>query len=162
MSDMSVIDSLAERLGQRLLADQKTIATAESCTGGGIAEAITRVPGSSQWFGFGWVTYANAAKQSQLGVTAQSLADEGAVSAIVVEQMAMGARTRSGADLAVAVSGVAGPDGGSVSKPVGTVYLGWAGLRNSGSVLLSLTGSRQSIRQQTVIAALEKALELLN
>ncbi len=160
MPDISNVDKLAALLGEQLLSRQLFIATAESCTGGGIAEAITRVAGSSQWFGFGWVTYANNAKHSQLGVSEQTLKSVGAVSNEVVEQMADGARRRAGADIALAVSGIAGPDGGSAEKPVGSVYLGWSTGEGVSSTLLSLTGDRHSIREQTVIAALEKALEL--
>ncbi len=160
MSSILTIDDLAIKLGQQLLARRLFIATAESCTGGGIAEAITRVAGSSQWFGFGWVTYANSAKHSQLGVSEHSLQTVGAVSAEVVEQMAEGARRRARADIAIAVSGIAGPDGGSVEKPVGTVYLGWSTSLGVQSMLLNLSGDRQHIREQTVIAALHKALVL--
>lgn len=103
-----------------------TLATAESCTGGLIAESITRIPGASDVFGFGWVTYANEAKQSQLGVPAAILEHCGAVSRETVEAMAEGARQRAGADLAVAVSGIAGPGGGTPDKPVGTVWIAWA------------------------------------
>ncbi len=154
------IDKLAQQLGQLLKSNGQRIATAESCTGGGIAEAITRIAGSSQWFEYGWVTYANAAKQQELGVSSDTLAQVGAVSAAVVEQMATGAAQQAGADMAVAVSGIAGPDGGSAEKPVGTVWLGWVFRQQAGSRCLHLNGSRRSIRQQTVVAALMQAIEL--
>lgn len=117
--------TLAERVLQLLRARGATLATAESCTGGLIASMLTRVPGSSDGFHAGFVTYSNAIKQSVLGVSAQTLAQHGAVSEEVVREMALGALDRSAADYAVAVSGVAGPDGGTADKPVGTVWLAW-------------------------------------
>jgi nicotinamide-nucleotide amidase len=117
--------TLAERVLQLLRARGATLATAESCTGGLIASMLTRVPGSSDGFHAGFVTYSNAIKQSVLGVSAQTLAQHGAVSEEVVREMALGALDRSGADYAIAVSGIAGPDGGTADKPVGTVWLAW-------------------------------------
>ncbi len=156
--------ALATRLGQALTAQGWTVATAESCTGGGIAAAITEVPGSSGWFGYGLVTYANAAKMSLLGVSEETLEREGAVSEAVVRAMAEGAAQVSRADLAVAVSGVAGPDGGSDDKPVGTVWLGWAQRRGNGLLsdarLYHFAGDRAGVRRQTVGAALEQLLAL--
>jgi competence/damage-inducible protein CinA-like protein len=116
---------LAERVLQLLTAEGKTLATAESCTGGLIASMLTRIPGSSSAFHAGFVTYSNEIKNSVLGVPEAVLAEHGAVSEPVVEAMARGALARSGADYAIAVSGIAGPDGGSEDKPVGTVWLAW-------------------------------------
>jgi len=152
---------LAQQLGQVMLARGAVLATAESCTGGGIGAAITAVPGSSAWFDGGVISYSNRAKQCLLGVSAESLAECGAVSEPVVRQMAQGALQRCAADLAVAVSGIAGPDGGSAEKPVGTVWIAWA--QANGEVTASrfvFAGDRQSVRQQTVVAALQGLLAL--
>jgi nicotinamide-nucleotide amidase len=148
----------AEEAGEALRAARLRVATAESCTGGGIATALTDVPGSSNWFERGYVTYSNEAKIQDLGVDAQALARHGAVSAAVVEQMAAGALRASGADLALAVSGVAGPDGGTPDKPVGTVY--FAVQRRGGPAEVSqgrFPGDRAAVRG----AAVQRALELI-
>ena len=121
---------LADRVLELLRERGATLTTAESCTGGLIASMLTRIPGSSQGFQAGFVTYSNAIKQSVLGVNAQTLADNGAVSEDVVREMAFGALQRSGADYAIAVSGIAGPDGGTEDKPVGTVWLAWGDRHN--------------------------------
>jgi len=152
---------LAQQLGQALLARGWVLATAESCTGGGIGAAITAVPGSSAWFDGGVISYSNRAKQALLGVSAESLLQFGAVSEPVAKQMALGALQCCAADLAVAVSGIAGPDGGSAEKPVGTVWIAWA--KADGEVTASrfvFAGDRQSVRQQTVAAALQGLLAL--
>ena len=152
---------LAQQLGQAMLARGAVLATAESCTGGGIGAAITAIPGSSAWFDGGVISYSNRAKQALLGVSAESLAQYGAVSEPVVRQMAQGALQRCAADLAVAVSGIAGPDGGSAEKPVGTVWIAWA--QANGEVTASrfvFAGDRQSVRHQTVVAALQGLLAL--
>jgi nicotinamide-nucleotide amidase len=115
--------SLAEVVGQKLLEKKKTLAIAESCTGGLMAKMITDVPGSSGYFTYGWVTYSNQAKISELGVEKELIEQFGAVSGEVAEAMAAGARQKSGADSAVAVTGIAGPDGGNEKKPVGLVYI---------------------------------------
>jgi nicotinamide-nucleotide amidase len=134
------------------------VATAESCTGGWIAKALTDVPGSSGCFGYGIVSYSNGAKESMLGVKSRTLAEHGAVSEPVVREMAQGTLRLSGADIAVAVSGIAGPDGGSDDKPVGTVWFAWS-IRGLGGVttdtdLRRFEGNRDSIRMQTVIHGL--------
>lgn len=156
--------ALAQRLGRALEARGWRVTTAESCTGGGIAAAITEVAGSSAWFEYGLVTYANGAKQRLLGVSAETLEAEGAVSEAVVRQMARGALSLAEADLAVAVSGVAGPGGGSPDKPVGTVWLGWSrsgdGGVESGARCCHFDGDRAAVRSQTVVAALEQLLVL--
>src|SRR5579871_1036567 len=110
---------LAESVGHRLGAQGRMLAVAESCTGGWLAKCLTDIPGSSQWFERGYVTYSNAAKQQLLGVSEQVIAQSGAVSRATAEQMALGAQRGSGADLAVATTGIAGPDGGTAEKPVG-------------------------------------------
>ncbi len=124
--DWTALVSAAARLGRALEPHGDRIVTAESCTGGLIAALITETAGSSAWFDRGFVTYSNEAKIAHLGVCEQALARQGAVSEAVVRQMALGALSASSAQLAIAVSGVAGPGGGSVGKPVGTVCLGWA------------------------------------
>jgi len=138
------------------------ISTAESCTGGGLAKALTDRPGSSAWFEFGFVTYGNNAKLDLLGVSAETLAANGAVSQAVAEEMARGAREASGADLAVAITGVAGPTGGSADKPVGTVWLAWAGPGDLvGAELRNFPGDRAAIRSQAVAAALDGTIARL-
>lgn len=157
---MDPITVLSARLGEHLRRFNAQVTTAESCTGGGIAEAITRIPGSSAWFEAGYVTYSNAQKTRQLQVPEVLFGQVGAVSQEVVEAMVRGAQAASGARFAVAVSGVAGPDGGSPAKPVGTVWLAWG----DGERLLSerrhFDGDREAVRRQTVIAALEGLLHL--
>ncbi|MEQ1543810.1 CinA family protein [Methyloglobulus sp.] len=154
---------LAERLGQSLKAKGHKIATAESCTGGWIAQAITEVPGSSAWFDRGFVTYSNNAKIQMLDVNPQALVEYGAVSAEVAQQMAVGALANSEADWAIAVTGIAGPDGGSEEKPVGTVYIAWQSKTGISKVKkLQLSGNRQHIREQTVIKSIEGVLIYTN
>ncbi|WP_417614167.1 CinA family protein [Oceanisphaera sp.] len=154
---------LAQQLGEILLARNMTITTAESCTGGGIASAITDIAGSSAWFERGFVTYSNGAKRDMLGVDAGVIDRDGAVSQAVVIAMAKGACAQNGDSLAVAVSGVAGPGGGSPEKPVGTVWLACylATEDKTHTRLLQLTGDRLAVRQQTIVAALEDCLALL-
>ncbi|MGG2400131.1 CinA family protein [Pseudomonas sp. SH1-B] len=158
---MDRITQLAEQLGEALKARDAQVSTAESCTGGGIAEAITRVPGSSLWFEAGYVTYSNAQKTKQLDVCAELFDSVGAVSQEVVEAMVRGAQGHSGARYAVAVSGVAGPGGGSAEKPVGTVWLAWGDGERLCSVRKQFTGDREQVRRQTVEAALAGLISLL-
>lgn len=158
---MDRISQLAEQLGAALLSQAAQVTTAESCTGGGIAEAITRIPGSSAWFEAGYVTYSNAQKTKQLAVCADFFASVGAVSREVVEAMVRGAQANSGARYAVAVSGVAGPGGGSVDKPVGTVWLAWGDGERLFSARKQFAGNRDDVRRQTVEAALAGLLRLL-
>lgn len=153
ISDEGITD-LAAHLGAQLQRLGERVSTAESCTGGGIAEAITRIPGSSAWFDAGYVTYSNEQKTAQLGVPEALFPQVGAVSREVVEAMAIGARLRSGARFAVSVSGVAGPDGGSPDKPVGTVWLCWADGERRFPVRFHFDGDRLSVRRQSVAAAL--------
>jgi nicotinamide-nucleotide amidase len=153
---------LAESLGRRLKAKGYKIATAESCTGGWIAQAITEVPGSSAWFDRGFVTYSNNSKVQMLGVSPKTLEQYGAVSTEVAKQMAAGALANSEADWAVAVTGIAGPNGGSKTKPVGTVYVAWQG-KNGGVKVerLQLSGDRHQIRKQAVENAIEGVFDML-
>jgi nicotinamide-nucleotide amidase len=154
--------ALAERIGEALSARHFMLATAESCTGGWASMALTAVPGSSAWFERGFVTYSNAAKQDMLGVQPETLTTHGAVSEEVVTEMARGAAERSGADASLAISGVAGPAGGSAAKPVGLVCLGWL-VRGVGtrSRCLRCEGDRQQVRRAAVRLALQGLIELL-
>lgn len=155
-------------LAHALSARHLFMATAESCTGGGIAYAITSRPGSSDWFAGGAVTYTNALKMQMLGVLAETLADHGAVSEAVVAQMATGAAQRLGCQLAVAVSGVAGPGGGSQAKPVGMVCFGWslqlpqAGLSRVHTETMHFAGGREAVRMHTILHALQGCLRELD
>ena len=156
------IYDLAERVGRALESRGYMMTTAESCTGGWIAEAITMVPGSSAWFERGFVTYTYISKREMLGVGGDTLEAHGAVSEEVVREMAEGAIARSHAQVSVAVSGVAGPGGGSPEKPVGTVCFAWSGKKGSmGSTVRRLRGSRATIRRQSVALALEGLLRRL-
>lgn len=150
---------LSERVGQALLAPGWMMASAESCTGGWVAECVTMVSGSSQWFDRGFVTYTNRAKQEMLGVQAQTLAAHGAVSEQTVAEMVQGALRHSQAQIALAISGVAGPTGGSPDKPVGTVCIGW-GLRDAAPQVqrYRFDGDREAVRRQSVIEALNGVL----
>ena len=152
---MDQISQLAAELGLLLQALNAQVTTAESCTGGGIAEAITRIAGSSAWFEAGFVTYSNQQKTRQLDVPESLFTQVGAVSREVVEAMVRGAQVQSGARFAVAVSGVAGPGGGSPEKPVGTVWLAWGAGDEVSTERRHFPGNRDEVRQQTVIAALE-------
>lgn len=158
-TDLSLTE-LAARLGKALTAIKAQVTTAESCTGGGIAEAITRIPGSSAWFEAGYVTYSNAQKTAQLGVPEALFSQVGAVSREVVLAMVEGAQAHSGARFAVAVSGVAGPDGGSPEKPVGTVWIAWADGGARHSRRYQFVGDRQQVRRQTVETALHGVIRL--
>lgn len=155
-------EALAAELGEALLARGWQLAAAESCTGGWLAQAVTAIAGSSNWFDRGFVTYSNEAKQDMLGVRADSLAQHGAVSEAVVREMVVGALAHSRADLALAISGIAGPTGGSAEKPVGTVWIAW-GLRDGAqrAQCFRFDGDRAAVRRQSVIAALQGALSLL-
>ena len=157
MTEFEDIAVLARRTGEALLAADRRVATAESCTGGWIAKALTDVAGSSSWFGVGLVTYSNEAKRSLLGVRAETLQEQGAVSEETAREMAAGALAASGADIAVAVSGIAGPDGGTPDKPVGTVWFAWA---VSGATPVTYAecvhfdGDRETVRRRSVCHAL--------
>lgn len=152
---------LAAQMGAALRARGQTLAIAESCTGGWIAKVATDIPGSSGWFDRGFVTYSNVAKSELLGVRKDTIVNHGAVSAEVVAEMADGALQRSPAAVVVAVSGVAGPDGGTPDKPVGTVYLAWA-LREGPvhTERRQFQGDRDQVRLQSVVAALQGVLDV--
>jgi nicotinamide-nucleotide amidase len=159
------IAQLARALGEALRARRLWLATAESCTAGGVAYAVTQVAGSSQWFDRGFVSYSNAAKRQLLGVNAADLRLHGAVSEPVARAMARGALAGSDAHLAVGITGIAGPGGGSADKPVGTVCFSWA-LRRAGETRLRtetrrLAGDRAAVRTQAIIVALEGLLQML-
>jgi nicotinamide-nucleotide amidase len=155
---------LAARVGRHLLDGRRAVATAESCTGGWIAKALTDIAGSSQWFIEGFVTYSNESKTLRLGVPRSVLRSDGAVSEAAVRAMAAGALKRTGAQLAVAVTGIAGPDGAVPGKPVGTVWLGWAERRGRGirvaAQLRHFRGDREAVRRKTARVALEGLLDL--
>ncbi len=155
--------ALVERVATRLRAGGRRLATAESCTGGWVAKACTDLAGSSQWFECGFVTYSNAAKMRDLGVSARTLAEHGAVSEGTVREMAAGALRVSGADIAVAISGVAGPDGGTPAKPVGMVWFGLASRRGSEMTVTAemqvFPGDRELVRRRSVARALQLVLD---
>lgn len=159
--DRTIADAVA-RLADALQQRGWLLATAESCTGGWIAKCCTDAVGSSAWFDRGYVAYSYPAKQEQLGVIREDLEAHGAVSAAIAEQMALGARQRSSAEISLAATGIAGPGGGLPNKPVGMVCFAWS---MRGAVLRSectvFEGDRESIRKQTVLHALEGALETL-
>jgi nicotinamide-nucleotide amidase len=155
------LQNLALRLGRALVVRRARVATAESCTGGWVAKALTDIPGSSQWFESGIVAYSDAAKDALLGVPSDLVARYGAVSEPVVRAMAEGARAQLGVDLAIAVSGVAGPDGGSADKPVGTVWLAWATPRDTTAERRVFAGDREAVRRQSVALAIDGLLELV-
>jgi nicotinamide-nucleotide amidase len=152
---------MAARLGECLLRHGYMLATAESCTGGWIAKVLTDIPGSSQWFERGFVTYSDAAKCELLGVREQTIAAHGAVSEATVLEMAAGALVHSRAQTAVAVSGIAGPDGGSPEKPVGTVWLAyaWPGQQPEAECV-RFFGDRETVRREAVRRALSHLLTL--
>lgn len=153
--------TLAQTLGATLVARGWMLATAESCTGGGIAAAVTEIGGSSAWFDRGFVTYSNAAKMDLLGVPAATLEAHGAVSRATAMAMAAGALARSAAQVAVAVTGVAGPTGGSAEKPVGTIWFGYAVTGEApGACLRRFEGDRSAVRAQTVARALADLIGL--
>jgi nicotinamide-nucleotide amidase len=157
------VSALADSLGRSLKARGELLVTAESCTGGGVAQAVTAIAGSSEWFERGFVTYSNEAKVELLEVRAATLERHGAVSEETAREMALGALAKSRGTLALAVTGIAGPGGGSPDKPVGTVCFAWA--RRGGaahSETRRFAGDREAVRRQSVERALEGALEALD
>ena len=156
------MENLARQVGQALLKKRAMLVTAESCTGGWAAQVVTSVAGSSDWFERGFVTYSNDAKHELLNVSRDTLRNHGAVSEQTAREMALGALGRSKGTLALAITGVAGPSGGSKDKPVGTVCFAWA---RKGAPARSetrhLKGDRESVRRQSVVRALEGVIELL-
>lgn len=159
MTEIETI-SQARVLGKALVKRDWQVTCAESCTGGGVAQAITAIAGSSSWFGAGYVTYSNYHKRKILGVQESTLKTEGAVSEAVVVEMAAGALGAAEADLAVAVSGIAGPDGGTPTKPVGTVWFAWSSIEGGSTACHHFDGDREQVRQQAVIVALKGLIEL--
>ncbi len=157
--DLTLVDRLAAELTRR----SARVATAESCTGGWIAKTLTDAAGGSAWFEYGFVTYGNNAKQNMLGVPAGVLETYGAVSQETAEAMVGGALEAAGADYSLAVTGIAGPDGGSPEKPVGTVWIAWAGPNGQVvSELFHFDGDRDQVRRQSVSAALSGLLRNLD
>lgn len=163
MADHESIRKLAAALVNDMSEAAKAVSTAESCTGGWVAKAITDIPGSSAVFHYGVVSYSNGAKEHILGVSNKTLEEHGSVSGPVVEEMAEGVINLSGSDIAVAVSGIAGPDGGTDEKPVGTVWFAWA-VRDGAKIRTetseeSFDGDRELIRELTVVHALQGVLD---
>lgn len=162
LMNSNVLYQLAEKTGEVLRARRLMLATAESCTGGWVGEVVTSIPGSSHWFERGFITYTNIAKQEMLGVLPETLENHGAVSEQTVREMAVGALKNSHAQVALAISGIAGPGGATPFKPVGTVCLAW--VMAGGEVrseMRQFSGDRQDVRRQAVEAALRGVLEIL-
>jgi nicotinamide-nucleotide amidase len=157
------MEGLAAKVGALLKSHGLMLATAESCTGGGVAQAITEVAGSSAWFERGFVTYSNLAKRQMLVVSEATLKQHGAVSEMTVREMVAGALANSAAQVALSVSGIAGPDGGTADKPVGTVWFAW-GLKSgeTHAQRYQLSGNRAEVREQAVRIALQGVINLLN
>ena len=156
MTDDAALRELAASLGARMVAKRLTLCTAESCTGGWIAKTVTDIAGSSAWFDCGLAAYSYEAKQALLGVRPETLEHFGAVSRETAIEMVSGALVHSGASISVAVTGIAGPDGGTEDKPVGTVWIAWK--RRGGyprAAVFHFAGDREAVRRQTVAAALE-------
>lgn len=152
----SELTQLSADVGRLLLSQNASVTTAESCTGGWIAKVLTDVAGSSAWFERGFVTYSNDAKEEMIGVSAASLAQQGAVSEQVVREMAQGALRAAGAHYAISVSGIAGPDGGSEEKPVGTVWFGFASAAGAELVQRQVfSGDREAVRRQATAWGLQ-------
>ena len=156
------LSGLARELGERLRTRGWRVASAESCTGGWLAKSFTDVPGSSSWFGWGFVTYANEAKTAMVGVSPELIAEHGAVSEAVVCAMAEGARRASGADVAVAVSGIAGPHGERPGKPIGTIWIAWTSDAGTHAEHNVFAGDREAVRRQSVAQALRGLLAELD
>ncbi len=156
------ITALARELGRASLRRGVMVATAESCTGGGVSEAITRLPGSSEWFDRAFVTYTNTAKVEMLGVSGTTLDGHGAVSGEVAREMAQGALAFSHADVSVAITGIAGPGGGTLAKPVGLVYIAWGARGGAIQVRqFHFSGGRDAVRTQSIAFSLQGLIELI-
>ncbi|MBI5889876.1 MAG: CinA family protein [Nitrosomonadales bacterium] len=153
---------LAQQVGNALKEHGMTLVTAESCTGGGVAQAVTMISGSSAWFDRGFVTYSNTAKEEMLGVAPDTLEQHGAVSEQTVREMADGALQYSRAQVALSVSGVAGPTGGTPEKPVGMVWFAWASNDTVQAACHQISGDRDAVRAKSVQIALQGVLNLLN
>ena len=161
MKDTDEVTQLSTEVGRLLVEKKLKLTTVESCTGGWIAQTATAISGSSRWFDRGFVTYSNRAKIEMLGVAPATIGEYGAVSGETAEEMVRGALAAAQVEIAVAVTGVAGPDGGTPQKPVGMVWFGW-GTKNTEPVTKKLyfAGDRESIRAQTVSVAIDGLLEL--
>ena len=159
---MDDLETLAEQVGAALKSRGLMLASAESCTGGWVGAAVTAVAGSSHWFDRGFITYTNESKQEMLGVSAKTLAEYGAVSEPTVREMVAGALKYSHAQVALAISGIAGPGGATPFKPVGTVCIAWAMRSGAGrSQTMHFLGDRAAVRRQAVAAALRGVLEMI-
>ena len=155
--------TVAERVAQRLKTRRGMIVTAESCTGGWVAQELTAIAGSSAWFDRGFVTYSNEAKQEMLGVSAETLKEHGAVSEETAREMAQGALARSRGTVALAITGIAGPTGGTPQKPIGTVCFAWATKdRPVRAETKHFPGDREAVRRQSVDYSLARVMELLD
>ena len=162
MSVFSRMPTSAITLGKKILAQRHMLVTAESCTGGALSAAVTSVSGSSQWFDRGFITYSNEAKIEMLGVDSKTLETHGAVSENTASEMALGALQNSRADIAISITGIAGPDGGTQQKPVGTVCFGWGFRDDIQTCIQHFSGDRTSIRAQAVEFALGVIISLAN
>lgn len=156
------LTNLAALVGERLRARRALLVTAESCTGGWVAQAVTAIAGSSEWFERGFIVYSNAAKQELLAVRPETLGRHGAVSEETASELALGALERSNGTVSVAVTGVAGPSGGSATKPVGLVWFAWATGQQIKTESRQFPGDREAVRRQAVVRALEGVLEVLD
>ena len=156
------LETLAAQVGERLRERRALLVTAESCTGGWVSQAVTAIAGSSEWFERGFVVYSNAAKQELLGVRGETLQQHGAVSEQTALELATGALERSRGTITVAVTGVAGPSGGSGAKPVGLVCFGWATKEGAKSESRHFEGDREAVRRKSVERALQGVLEALD
>ena len=162
MFTKKTVQELAQVLGEKLTQAGLVVATAESCTGGGVAYAITEISGSSQWFDRSFVTYSNDAKTQMIDVDKQLIEQCGAVSEPVVKQMAIGAVKNSDADIAVAISGIAGPEGGTIEKPVGTVCVSWYNAHSGSKTATYLfVGDRSDVRTQAIRLSLLGLIEII-
>ena len=153
--------NLTKTLAEILLSRNWTLSLAESCTGGLVSATLTELAGSSEWFERGYITYSNEAKKECLDVPAQLIESHGAVSEPVAKAMAEGARINSGSDVAISITGIAGPSGGTAEKPVGTVCFGWATENQTLSKTIHFDGDRQAVRQQATEFALTELIALL-
>lgn len=158
---MTVLSEITQQLAQTLLEQKRLVVTAESCTGGGVAYAFTELAGSSAWFERGFVTYSNEAKIEDIGVPAKTVEQYGAVSEQTVRAMVVGALENSLADVAIAVSGIAGPSGGSKNKPVGTVWFAWGNKEIQQTACCLFSGNRQQVREQAIEYVIKSLLHWL-
>ena len=161
MTSNDELQDLAIKIGQLLIETKKSVSTAESCTGGWVGKEFTGIPGSSKWYGFGFITYSNKAKLKILGVSKDALIEEGAVSERVVKEMAEGAIKNSGSDFSISISGLAGPSGGTDNKPVGTVCFGIGSITKITCFTKFFEGNRDEVRKQSVSFALKELLKCL-